>query len=235
VSPAPTVRAVLGDTFSDLCRRPGRHLLASLPLSCVWVGGIVALYALVRSTAPLLYTAWFWLEDELVGTVAYLFLVWVVLPFVSIVVPWLPLHVGMLDAQRRWIDRGEPLGPTSAFPRARTPMFGAFVVLFPLWMAESAVGWAGLLPAVVVEAVFGFAVTAVVVHGLSPAAAARLSVAHFLHAPLWRLGFAAVVGTLAFLSVSTVLPMLFAPALYANASIRGYRAWYGTDLLPRPL
>lgn len=223
------------DTLRDLGGHLGRHLLTSLPTVVVWTVSSLAVYRLTFGLIPPLHAAWFWMEDELVSTLLYVFVGFLVLPIVSAVVPYVPLYVGMLHAQHRWIGHGEPLGLTSGLSHAGIRLLPAMVVLAPMWMLESGVWWAGILPAVVVEAVLGFAVAAVVVHGLRPGAAMRLSVTHFLHAPLWRLGFAAVLLAAIGVSGLAVLPMLLLPAFCTNATIRAYRGWFGGDPVPRPL
>ena len=222
----PGVIRILRNTLADLGRHPGPHLRASAPMVAVSVTSIIAsIYAAIPLESAGMQLL-FRLEDEVVAFALYLLLAGLVVPTVVSSLPYLPMYVGMLHTQRAWLEEGQPPAMGTVFRRALVGLLGAGLVLIPMWSVEGILIWAGLLPAVVVEAIGSFVVVGIVVDRMPPLVALRRSIRHFVAAPLWRLGIAAATMLASFVALVTVLPLLLLPAFCTNATLRAYRAAY---------
>src|SRR5687768_7290503 len=99
MNPEPPVGQLVRETLADLLRHPVRHLLVSLPLFFVWMVCSLLVFQLAFALTPSFYGLWFWLEDELVTGILYLLWSLVLQPFLAVMLPYVPLFVGMLHAQ----------------------------------------------------------------------------------------------------------------------------------------
>ncbi|MBX2804086.1 MAG: hypothetical protein KTR31_40795 [Myxococcales bacterium] len=219
------------EAASDVLHEPSPHLLASL---------VSLAYMTSTLLSPLLLLPWMghaslqllvWTEDELLWGAGQLLLL-SMLPSVLMSLGAAPISNALLRVQARWIRHREPPTFLGTIRYSGRGLLAFSIVFLPISMMQGLGLLLGVVPGIVCDAMFGFAPVAVVLHGVGPISALRLSVRHFLHYPLWRLGLAALIVAGWGVGGVLVLPLLILPALHANVMVRAYIDCIGAEVGP---
>jgi uncharacterized membrane protein len=229
---------VLADAFEDLQSHVSGYILSGLGVVLVVVPLLIVSMGLVIAGVVASLLSGAVLENDLVaglgGVAVYGVLLFVILAISLVVTPPLQASVGRAILQRITADR--ELGFSDAFSSWRKD-FGRVVGTYAL--VNLMIGTGVLfcyVPGLLMAFLLGFAIPAVVVHGLGPVEAVRLSMRHVLREPGWHLGYSLVAfGISMFLAYVPILGFALTVSFLQAFQLRCYVQIFGHDEHPRRL